>query len=74
MTYEYALITVNHFPAGLDCLPCTRTSPGNAQAINHNEASLAGALNLNFSSTLFYDASMHRGDGLGQAQGVYVAA
>ena len=68
MTYEYALITVHHFPAGLDWDPCTRTSPSNAQAVNHNEASFGRGLNLNFcNSTLFHDPRMHRGGGLGQA-------
>jgi len=74
MTYEDALITVHHFPARLDWHPSprlrrtARTSPSDAQAINHDEASFACVLNPNVcNSTLFHDPRMHRGDGLGQA-------
>jgi hypothetical protein len=69
MTYDDALITVHHFPAGLDWQPCPRTASSNPQAVNHNEASLASVLNLNVcNSTLFHDPALHWGDGLGQAQ------
>jgi hypothetical protein len=59
MTYEYALITVQYFPARLDWNPSPRTSPSNPQAVNHNEASPASVLNLNVcNSTLFHDPRM----------------
>ena len=74
MTYEDALIAVHDFPARLDWHPSprlrrtARTSPSDAQAINHDEASFACVLNPNVcNSTLFHDPRMHRGDGLGQA-------
>jgi hypothetical protein len=54
MTYEDALITVHHFPAGLYWARRATLRPS---------ASPASVLNLNVcNSTLFHDPRMHRGD------------
>jgi hypothetical protein len=64
MTYEYALITVQYFPARLDWHPSprlrrtARTSPSDAQAVNHNEASFASRLNLNVCSSTLHESRM----------------